>query len=234
MTTHHGLLVGAIAAAILTASTTTGCDVADDNPHLEPVPEAHAAPPPAVDDRPREDRAAAIARGEKLVTFGGCNDCHTPWKSTPGGPMPDMTRMLSGHPEGAPDPEGTIGPNDMVLIGPTFTSFRMPFGVIYSQNLTPDPDTGLGSWTEQMFLDTFRKAKHMGGGGRPILPPMPWPNVASLPDEDLRAIFAYLQSIPPIRNAVPLLELPSEIESAIDGGNQQILRDMASHRNGGG
>ena len=78
------------------------------------------------------------------------------------------------------------------------------------------------------------KAKHMGGGGRPILPPMPWPNVASLPDEDLRAIFAYLQSIPPIRNAVPLLELPSEIESAIDGGNQQILRDMASHRNGSG
>lgn len=228
--TTHSTLICSIATAALAAVATAACDPADANPRREAIPEVAAVPSELPTPSPAEDGAAMVARGDKLVTFGGCNDCHTPWKATPKGPMPDMSRMLSGHPEGAPDPEGTIGPNDMALIGPTFTSFRMPFGVIYSRNLTPDPDTGLGSWTEQMFVDTFRKAKHMGGDGRPILPPMPWPNVASLPDEDLRAIFAYLQSIPPIRNAVPVLQVPPALEAGIDAGNKQILRDMAARR----
>src|SRR5512146_983145 len=43
--------------------------------------------------------AQTIRRGEYLVTVGGCNDCHTPWKMGPQGPVPDETRLLSGHPE---------------------------------------------------------------------------------------------------------------------------------------
>src|SRR5262245_15799561 len=43
--------------------------------------------------------AAAVQRGEYLVKIMGCNDCHTPWKMGPNGPEPDMSRMLSGHPE---------------------------------------------------------------------------------------------------------------------------------------
>src|SRR5688572_15304272 len=99
-----------------------------------------------------ETRAERIERGRVLVTLGSCNDCHTPWKMTDLGPAPDMTRMLSGHPEGAPDPAGVYAGQDIGIIGPTFTSFRLPFGVTYARNLTPDKATGLGEWTEEMFV----------------------------------------------------------------------------------
>lgn len=169
-----------------------------------------------------------IVRGETLVRFGGCNDCHTPWNRDPqsGAPYPDMERMLSGHPQGAPDPYGTVDARDIGLIGPTFTSFAMPFGITYAMNLTPDIDTGTGSWTEEMFLSIFRNAKHLGGSGRTVLPPMPWPAVATLSDEDIVAIFAYLRSIPPIRNGVPSVKVPLEVIDAIGAGNQMLLEQM--------
>ncbi len=53
-----------------------------------------------------------------------------------------------------------------------------------------------------MFVSAMRTGKHMGSG-RAILPPMPWPASASLSDEDLKAIFAYLRSLPAIQNNVP-------------------------------
>jgi len=147
----------------------------------------------------------SVARGQYLVRIAVCNDCHTPWAFDPdlGMPRPDMTRMLSGHPAGGPDPQGTLGAQDSALIGPTFTSFKLPFGTIYSANITPDADTGIGSWTEEMFVNAFRKGRHMGGDGRGILPPMPWMWLRNLTDEDLRSIYAYLRSVPPVRNAVP-------------------------------
>jgi hypothetical protein len=154
-----------------------------------------------------------ILRGQYLVRIGSCNDCHTPWifDKKLGMPRPDMTRMLSGHPEGAPDPEGKLGPHDIALIGPTFTSFKLPFGTMYALNLTPDMDTGIGTWTEEMFLDIFRKGRHLGGGGRGVLPPMPWLWIRNMTDDDLKAVFAYLKSIPPITNAVPSPKIPDEV-----------------------
>ncbi len=64
-------------------------------------------------------------------------------------------------------------------------------------------NTGLGIWTEDMFLDALKMGKHMGKG-RQILPPMPWNWYGQLPDEDLKAMFAYLKSIPAISNRVPI------------------------------
>jgi hypothetical protein len=52
--------------------------------------------------------------------------------------------------------------------------------------------------------------KHMGAG-RPILPPMPWQNLSQAIDEDLRTIFAYLKSLPPVKNAVPAPIPPDEL-----------------------
>ena len=169
--------------------------------------------------------AEQVARGKKLVGFGACNDCHTPWKLDPevGLPIPDMSRMLSGHPEGAPEPQGALGEGDLALIGPTFTSFRLPFGVVRAPNLTPDDETGTGLWTEDMFLGVFRKARHLGGNGRPVLPPMPWPMTASLPDEDIIAIYAYLRTIPPIRNHVQIAQPPAEVQAAIAKSNDVLL-----------
>jgi hypothetical protein len=169
---------------------------------------------------------AGGGRGALLVRVGGCNHCHTPWvfSADLGMPVPDMKRMLSGHPADAPDPEGKVGKRDIGLIGPTFTSFAMPFGTVYASNLTPDKETGLGSWTEKMFVDAIRNGKHMGGNGRAILPPMPWMDLAALPDADLKAVFAYLRSIPAIRNPVPAHKVPEPVYNAITESFEKLKK----------
>lgn len=134
-----------------------------------------------------------------------------------GMPVPDRTRLLSGHPKGAPDPVAAPGQGDQAVIGATFTSFRAPFGVVYAANLTSDVDTGVGAWTAAEFVRAVRTGKHHGDpNGRPILPPMPWPNLAQQSDEDLLAIFAYLKSVPPVRNVVHAPNVPPEAVRAID------------------
>ena len=154
---------------------------------------------------------ARIARGQYLVSFGGCNDCHTPWKLGPKGPEPDMSRMLSGHPQ-----QLTMPPAPALPAGPwgwtgaaTMTSFAGPWGVSFTANLTPDKETGLGDWTEEMFIATMKTGRHQGKG-RPLLPPMPYFNLKALSDEDIKSVFAYLQSIPAIRNKVPAPIDPEE------------------------
>jgi mono/diheme cytochrome c family protein len=148
--------------------------------------------------------ADVLARGKYLVTTSGCNDCHTPFKMGPAGPEPDMDRMLSGHPEGLvmpPAPQLPEGPW-VASVAATNTAWSGPWGVSFTANLTPDPETGLGRWTLRNFTDTIRSGRHLGRG-RPILPPMPYPMYKHFTDEDFAAIFAYLQTIPAIRNKVP-------------------------------
>lgn len=161
-----------------------------------------------------------VDRGKMLVFSQGCNDCHTPWvfNETFGVQAPDFTRMLSGHPEGAPDPQGKLGSQDIAIFGPMFTSASMPFGVVYAKNLTPDLETGTGKWTEEQFRAVFRKGRHPDG--KTILPPMPWDMVRYLSDADLHAVFAFLQSLPPIRNAVPESKVPSPVVQMVERANE--------------
>ena len=161
--------------------------------------EANAKPTQAVTNT----AASQVERGKYLVSFGGCNHCHTPMKMGPNGPELDMSRMLSGHPQDLvmPEPPKPNGPWMWSAAG-TNTAFAGPWGISYSKNLTPDQVSGLGIWTEEMFINTMRTGKHMGVS-RPILPPMPWENLNHLNDQDLKAVFAYLRSIPPVRNEVP-------------------------------
>jgi len=151
-----------------------------------------------------------VERGRYLVTAMGCNDCHTPWKAGANGPEPDMSRMLSGHPESLkmPSPPEPVGPWG-IRGASTMTAWAGPWGVSFAANLTPDEETGLGSWSEDQFVAAIRSGRHQGRG-RPILPPMPTPNVASLSDEDLSALFSYLQSIPALKNHVPEPLPPTE------------------------
>jgi hypothetical protein len=191
------ILPACVTALFLTgAGPTTGCGHAD------------SGAPPKVDP---------VKRGEILVRAGACNDCHTPMKFDEklGMPVPIEDRMLSGHPEGAPDPASGLAEGDQAAIGPTFTSFRLPFGVAYTANLTPDMETGLGKWSEAQFLVAMRTGQHMGLPGRPILPPMPWMNLKELPDEDLKAIWAYLRSVPAVRNRVPEPKVPRPVYEEI-------------------
>jgi hypothetical protein len=145
-------------------------------------------------------REESIERGKYLVTVMDCNGCHTPFVNGEA----DMTRMLSGHPwelkiTKAPAPPG--GPW-VISVTHTNTAWAGPWGVTFTPNLTPDENTGMGIWTEQMFIDAIRKGRHMGVS-REILPPMPWRMQAKLTDEDLKAIYAYLRTIPAISNRVP-------------------------------
>ena len=145
-----------------------------------------------------------VARGAYLVNIGGCNDCHTPFKMGPNGPEPDMSRALSGHPESLVMPPAPKLPNGpWVWLGAgTNTAFAGPWGVSYAANLTPDRLTGIGIWNEETFIQTIRTGRHWGVA-RPILPPMPWQNVRGLTDSDLKAVYAYLRSLKPIKNQVP-------------------------------
>ena len=159
--------------------------------------------------------AEAIARGGYLVRFGMCNDCHTPWVMGPKGPGPDMTRELSGHPGDVPVPPAPAMTGGWVLAGfGTNTAFAGPWGISFTANLTPDKETGLGNWTEEMFMGALRKGTHMGGDGRAILPPMPWPMIGQMTDEDLESVFAYLQSIPAVKNRVPQPLPPALVTAA--------------------
>ena len=147
---------------------------------------------------------ARIERGAHLVRTMGCNDCHTPWKVGPRGPEPDMSRSLTGHPADlVMPPAPVLPPGPWAWVGAaTNTAFAGPWGVSFAANLTPDPETGLGKWTESMFIQTMKTGRHEGRG-RALLPPMPYPIIASLHDDDIRSLFAYLQSLPPVRNRVP-------------------------------
>ena len=157
----------------------------------------------AADVPAAQQPTSQVERGRYLVTIGGCNDCHTPFKMTDKGPAPDMDRMLSGHPEQMklPPPPKAHGP--WVMSGAaTNTAFAGPWGMTFAANLTPDKNTGLGIWDENMFIQAMRTGKHFGQG-RPIMPPMPWRGYGRMTDEDLKAVFAYLRSVPAIRNYVP-------------------------------
>jgi hypothetical protein len=156
-----------------------------------------------------------IKRGEYLVQLGGCNDCHTPKVLTPNGPVLDKTNILSGHPANSTMPNfdfSLVESGNWILFSSDTTLAVGPWGVSFASNLTPDKQTGIGLWTEQVFINTMRTGKHMGAG-RPILPPMPWLNLKHLEDKDLKAIFAYLQSLNPIKNLVPAPIFPLQLKT---------------------
>jgi mono/diheme cytochrome c family protein len=160
--------------------------------------------PPAAAAEPAAAKAAQVERGRYLVTTSGCHDCHTPMKMGAQGPEPDMDRMLSGHPESLqmpPVPALPAGPW-LVISSATNTAWAGPWGVSFTANLTPDADTGLGRWSERDFKNTIRSGRHLGRG-RPVLPPMPIPAYRNFTDADLEAIYAYLRTIPAVKNRVP-------------------------------
>jgi hypothetical protein len=115
--------------------------------------------------------------------------------------------MLSGHPEGVKIGAGSrpaAGSPWTIATNDDLTAWSGPWGVSFATNLTPDTNTGLrsGVWSEEVFVKAMRTGKHMGTS-RDILPPMPWPALAQLSDDDLKAIWAYLGTIPAISNHVP-------------------------------
>lgn len=117
-----------------------------------------------------------IARGRRITYTSGCMDCHTPGTFYGNS---DTTRNLSGSELG----------------------WEGPWGVTFPRNLTPDVETGIGSWSEEEIITAVRQGRRPDN--TPLLPPMPWPMYAHLTDDDARALAAYLKSIPPVKHQVP-------------------------------
>jgi mono/diheme cytochrome c family protein len=134
----------------------------------------------------------STARGEQLVMLGGCNDCHTP--KLPGGRF-NVSRLLSGQPLGGPVPPDAPG---AVTTNMHLTAWRGPWGVSLARNITPDNETGIGTWSLADFKRTIRTG--VDPKGQVLNPPMPIPTLQNLPDEDLEAIYNYLRTVKPIRN----------------------------------
>jgi cytochrome c553 len=138
----------------------------------------------------------AVERGRYLATVGGCGDCHTPKTASM---QPDNTHLLSGSPSSSPAP--STPKSGEVVSSAGSTAFHGPWGISYAANLTPDPQTGITrDYTEASFIRALRTGKTPDGGS--ILPPMPWQNYAKMTDGDLKALWAYLLSLPPVKNKV--------------------------------
>ena len=151
-------------------------------------------------------QAEMVKRGEYLVSFIGCDDCHSPKKMVPGGEPEIIPELrLSGYPANRPllKPDTSVIKEGWMLFGPDLTSAAGPWGVSFAANLTSDP-TGIGNWTEENFIRALREGKLKGlKESRPLLPPMPWFVYKNMTDEDLKSIFAYLKTTNPVENVVP-------------------------------
>jgi len=133
-------------------------------------------PAPKQTEEAKPAAMTPLQRGEYIATIAGCNDCHTPAAFYG---APDFKRQLSGSELG----------------------WRGPWGVSYASNLTPDLETGLGTWTNVEIERALRSGVKKDGS--PILPPMPWPSYSRLTPDDMGSLIAYLKSLPPIKHKVP-------------------------------
>ncbi len=146
-----------------------------------------------------------IKRGAYLVNIAGCGDCHSPKVITAMGPVPDTTKLFSGHRAESESNEISTDAfaKGWMLFNGENTSLATPGFISYAANITSD-STGIGLWSFQQFKTAMTKGKWKGlENGRDLLPPMPWMNYKEMSKEDLQAIFAYLQSTKPIKNVVP-------------------------------
>jgi mono/diheme cytochrome c family protein len=154
-----------------------------------------------------------VKRGEYLVKIAGCNDCHSPKRMGAQGPEIIPELMLSGYPSSQPVPafDSKMFASGFSQFSPDLTVAAGPWGISFAANLTPD-ETGLGAWTEAQFKTALTKGKYKGlESGRMLLPPMPWINYTTMADEDIKAMFAYLQQIKPVKNLVPAFVSPDQM-----------------------
>lgn len=163
------------------AACKTSYNPLDDFEPLEPSTQLRAPDPRVLVDGAYDP--AQVAKGKYLVELLGCGSCHT-------------DRALIGR----PNPNRLLAGSSVGIAYSNPLQQKYP-GVVYPANLTPDPDTGIGSWSEQELVQMIRTGvdKH----GRHQLSVMPWPAYSTIREEDALAIAAYLLNIPAIEHRVP-------------------------------
>ncbi len=137
---------------------------------------------------------ADIARGKYMVGLLGCGSCHTNGALVG---IPNSAQLLAGS------DTGIAYTNPFVVSNP---------GVVYPANLTPDMQTGLGSWSVQDIVTMLQTGvdKHSGQ----TLPVMPWPSYANIEAADALAIASYLKSLPAVQHKVPANVRPGQRASS--------------------
>jgi mono/diheme cytochrome c family protein len=135
-------------------------------------------------DRKFESTPQRLERGKYIATaLAGCVYCHSPhdWKA-PGTPI-----------NAAMEGSGDVQPYA-----------DLP-GRIVAPNLTPDKETGAGTWTDDMLARAIREG--IGHDGRALFPMMPYTHYREMSDEDLASVIVYLRSLPPVRHELPATEI---------------------------
>src|SRR6201996_7608667 len=112
--------------------------------------------------------------------------------------------------------------------GKTFAgglAMKTPFGTLYTSNITPDPETGIGKWTSDQFFKTMHNGRFPDGGL--LYPAMPFASYTKVTREDSDAIFAYLRSVPPVKqvNRPHDLRFPYNNRSLIIGWRTLFFRE---------
>jgi len=138
----------------------------------------------ALTNRTFERTPQRLERGRYIATAqSGCLYCHTrhDW-AAPGAPM--VAGMEGG--------------------GEVLPYADLP-GRIVAPNLTPDPETGAGRWTDDQLARAIREG--VGHDGRALFPIMPYQHYRNMSDEDLASVMVYLRSLPPVHNPLPATEI---------------------------
>jgi mono/diheme cytochrome c family protein len=154
-------------------------------------------------DRHFESTPARLQRGKYLVdAVMGCLGCHSD---------ADFSKA------GAPPIQSKLG------AGLRWADAELPW--VIAPNITPDKETGAGTWTDDMFARAIREG--IGHDGRALFPLMPYPNYKNMSDEDLASVIVYIRSLPPVRNELPKIKIPFPLSFLIKGIPQPITTPVA-------
>src|SRR5215831_3317741 len=96
-----------------------------------------------------------------------------------------------------------------------------PFGTIYSTNITPDPETGIGRWSEAAFSRAMREG--VDRAGRHLYPAFPYDHFTKLTDEDVKALYAFLMTREPVRAEVPANDLTFPLNFRLAAAGWKLL-----------
>lgn len=123
-----------------------------------------------------QPRTPDLSNGRTMFLAGGCSSCHAGASET------DRTRLGGG------------------------LGLKTPFGTFYMPNISPDPNDGIGAWTEAQFVTALTRGT--APDGRHYYPAFPYPSFQRLRFDDVRDIFAFLKTLPPVQGKVRAHEIP--------------------------
>ena len=145
-----------------------------------------------------------LEHGEYIPSIAGCIDCHTPFQAEYQDPAQmslDQFRLLSFNLGATQDRK------DKLLAGGRPFDLG-PAGVLLTRNITPDQETGIGSWSDEQIILAIKTG--ISSDGKLLFPVMPYHVYSTMADEDLHALVAYLRSIKPVNNSIPKSTISTE------------------------